>query len=527
MYDRVQDQGRGALVVIRGSRGVGKTTLASNFLNEVESKDHDLVILRTRGREFAKTPYSALFEMFSILKPNSRITKSKQIAKIVLDFAKLIPAFESLASFVSDMVSDASGLTETDRRTISNSMYVDNLFVSLFEKLSLKTPVVAFFDDVQSFDSSSFEALCFLLERISAIRCLMILGFREDSQYPRVQSNNLKAILNLLSRINSDDRLTIDLNPLVREASAELASELARDKLTDEEVDSIATTSKGNPFIIDRTIRNLVRVEKSSENVPRTRKSLLAPKNVSDPIRSALIQIQREDMDMRILLDDAAILGEKFSLDELSALMEQDTLELVHYLEELELVYGVIKKDLNDDEYRFDHSITREVVLEGLGASAAKIHTKAAQMYELTGTNPGLTAMHYDKAGRPDLALGFYVEAAKVASKNLSFAESITCLKRGIELSDRLETVTQERRLRLFLQLGHSQFADGKFVDASNLASTILNELGNKKAHDSKQLEGETKLLLGKCCRYIGTNEAGSKGIANLKSACQIFEELG
>jgi predicted ATPase len=211
-------------------------------------------------------------------------------------------------------------------------MYVDNLFVSLFEKLSLKTSVVAFFDDVQYFDSSSFEALCFLLERISAMRCLMILGFREDSQYPRVPSNNLEATLNLFSRINSDDRLIIDLNPLIREASAELAAELARDKLTDDEVDSVATRSRGNPFIIDRAIRNLVRVEKSNENVPRTRKSLLAPKNVSDPIRSALIQIQREDMDMRILLDNAAILGEKFSLDELAALTEQGTLELVHYL---------------------------------------------------------------------------------------------------------------------------------------------------------------------------------------------------
>jgi tetratricopeptide (TPR) repeat protein len=191
------------------------------------------------------------------------------------------------------------------------------------------------------------------------------------------------------------------------------------------------------------------------------------------------------------------------------------------------MVYGVIKKDLNDEEYRFDHSITREVVLEGLGDFAPKIHSKAAQMYELTGTNPSLTAMHYDKAGRPDLALGFYVEAAKVASKNLSFAESITYLKRGIELSDRLETVTHESRLSLFLQLGHSQFADAKFVDAYNLASTILNEFGNNKPHNLKQLEAETKLLLGKCCRYIGTNEAGSQGIANLKSACQIFEVLG
>ncbi len=143
VLDSVRNLGKGLIITVYGEPGVGKTTLIDNFLNELESKQ-ELVILRTAGRVFANSPYSALSEMFSSLKRSKRtIEQSKQIATIILNLAKLVPAFEPAISLVSDVASRVFSLTQADKEIIGNSMYVNNLFVSLFEKLSSKNTVVA------------------------------------------------------------------------------------------------------------------------------------------------------------------------------------------------------------------------------------------------------------------------------------------------------------------------------------------------------------------------------------------------
>lgn len=525
VLDSVRNLGKGLIITVYGEPGVGKTTLIDNFLNELESKQ-ELVILRTAGRVFANSPYSALSEMFSSLKRSKRtIEQSKQIATIILNLAKLVPAFEPAISLVSDVASRVFSLTQADKEIIGNSMYVNNLFVSLFEKLSSKNTVVAFFDDLQWFDGSSLESLCFLLEKVSRMQCMIVLNIRKGHHSSEREEANIELLNAVLSRIDENNRLSVNLEPLSLYSSTELATVLAKDKLTKEEIRSLASRTGGNPYFINCSIKGLQTIRESDNSFAIDRRALLAPKSVSDPIQTLLLHIKREDLSMRVLLDYAAILGDRFKSKDLSELMNEDHLKLIHHLEELETVYGIMRNNKRDGSYEFDHSITREVILDSLKDAARGIHEKAAKMYEERGSNPELVAIHYDSADRPKLALKFYVEAAKNATTNFSFADSTNYWKRGLELANSQPGFTMADRTLLSLQLGLSQFSTGQFEESYTISHSIVQEI-ESGIEISKQLEADTRLLLGKSCRYIGTKRAASEGIPNLRMACQILEEL-
>ena len=93
---------------------------------------------------------------------------------------------------------------------------------------------------------------------------------------------------------------------------------LAKDKLTKEEIRSLASRTGGNPYFINCSIKGLQTIRESDNSFAIDRRALLAPKSVSDPIQTLLLHIKREDLSMRVLLDYAAILGDRFKSKRIS-----------------------------------------------------------------------------------------------------------------------------------------------------------------------------------------------------------------
>ena len=520
-FDRTAETESGRALFISGEPGIGKTTLVARFLASLPNQT--VTVLRTRGREFAASPFVALaglFEDASVVQPTRY---GKQVALTVLNVARLVPAFGPYASAITDTVKDLRGLSEADSRIISNSLYVNNMFTSLLEKLAKKRPVVLFLDDAQWFDSSSLEVLGFAAGRLQDMRVLMIICFRRGHITSEREERNLEILDAIIRSAPAPVASSLDLGPLDNKYSGELARALLRGQCDNTGLEIMVRRGGGNPFYVTKLATELL----SSPQVATTGVSNLEkviPGTVFEAISRQLQRINRESPEARLALDYAAILGKEFSVSDLAGLTKLDELKLKHLMETVESVYGVVDASTSPGVYAFDHEMTRESIENQLGAQASPLHLKAAKYYEsVPSKQPELLAQHYEKGQAYERSFLYYRKAADRSSKSYSFADSARYLAKCVSfIDDRKVKATRETRRELLLALAEAQFSRGHFGEALSNSLSVV-----KPAPAASLLSADALLLAGKCTRYLGISGQGKKGISYLRKAAAVYEAKG
>jgi len=353
--------GIGKVVFIGGQAGVGKTALASRFVGSVEPGS--AVVVRAVGREYGTGAYSALGQMLEwLLKTTTSRERGKQVASTLANLAALMPSIGTYVGIGVDVAKNVAGLSTTDVRQISDSLYVRNVFLSLLEKVSKKTPIVAFFDDAQRFDSSSLETLGYLIDNISRIRTLAVVCFREKSATFERERSNAAIIEETIRRTGST---CIHLTPLRAGSSAQLVKQMSNGRIEGRNVTTLVERTGGNPLYIVKTIKEM----RGSADLPKA-----LPAELQRFVAGQLLQIQKENEEARLVLDYAAILGRRFSIEDVAHVSGIQALKVKHMLEQLESDYGLVHKTELPDECEFDHDTTKEVILASQGSLARDQH---------------------------------------------------------------------------------------------------------------------------------------------------------
>ena len=519
--DWVMETDSGRAVFISGEPGIGKTALVERFLAGLPKES--ATILTTRGREFAASPFVALaglFEDASVLQPARH---GKQVALTVLNVARLVPAFGTYASVITDTVKDLRGISEADSRIISNSLYVNSIFASLLAKLAKKKPVVIFLDDAQWFDSSSLEVLGFAAGKLSNMQALMITCFRRGHVTSEREEKNLEMLDAITRSLPSQIASFLDLGPLDDKVSGELAKGLLKGRSDDVGLRIVVRRGGGNPFYVTKLVREFLDSPQGGTSSVSSLEKVI-PTTVFDAISRQLRRINRDDPEARLALDYAAVLGREFSISDLAALAKLDQLRLKHHLETLESVYGVVNVSSSPETYVFDHEMTREAIESQLGAQAQTLHLKVARHYESDSTSHAdLLALHYEKGQAYERSLFYYRKAAEKSSKSYSFPDSVHYLEKCISfIDDHKVKAAQGTRRELVLALADAQFSVGHFE--KSLSNTLSVA---KSAPASSLLMADALLLAGKCTRYLGATIQGEKGISYLKRAAAIYDLKG
>lgn len=532
LFDQLQESITsqvGRLVVVKGEPGIGKSSLVETFLAGIARRD--VLVLQTSGKELISSPYMALSELLGpIIKDSSGF--GRQVIRNVGNLIQLIPigllapGYSGMASAVSSAFKMAAGLSQSDKRIISNSIYVKNLFVSFFEHASREKHLITFFDDVQWFDPSSLEVLTYLLERMTHFKVLFILGLREGFPHSQEERITSQKINEFLLRLQGTLR-TIKLDSLDSESSKEMASKLLGGQLLDDaSLNQLAMKSEGNPFFIKSTAAEIIANKNEYFATPSglvNLDSLITQSSIAEILKISLKRVESFNPLARRMLDYAAVLGNEFDLPTLSKFMAEDSLTTVHLLEDMDSTFQMIRQIASEEGmYSFNHSITREVVLSLLRPVLKELNRKAASTYAQIGGKPQLVALHYDKAGEEKLALEFYEKAAELASANYSYANSVQYIERCLDLldSERVE-ITDPRRKKLLLSLAENRFSNGDFERAYKDCQRILEG----KADDPR-IEADAMLLAGRACRYMNTKDSGNEGIDYLRRAAERYESL-
>ena len=188
------EAGEGHCVFVSGEAGIGKTSLVKAFCQGLKARFN--IYQGTCDALFTPRP--------------------------------LAPLYDILLQTGYDLPEDNAGLAD---RTV--------LFTRFFQELTqLKEPILIVFEDVHWADEATLDFIKFLARRITQLRCLFILTYRDDEIHSR------HPLRNVLGQLNPETFTRMQLLPLSRQAVGRMAREKG---YNGEDVYSI---SGGNPFYV-------------------------------------------------------------------------------------------------------------------------------------------------------------------------------------------------------------------------------------------------------------------------------------
>ena len=421
--------GRGAVVEVIGEPGIGK----SRLVDEVVARAAGVAVLRCDcERTGAGTPYTPvrrmLHHVLGISRADTPAAAASRLKERVTAVAPDVMPWLSLLGVVLDLNLPA-GPEVADLEERFRVERVAALVADLLERV-LPSATVLVVEDAHLADPASAGVLAAIADRAQRLPWLLV-ATREDRPDGWVPAGSTR----------------IELGPLGVTSSIVLA-EIATPgtPLPPAIAEALAARSGGHPL--------LLRGEHPDE----------LPSNVEE---LAAIQIDRLPARDRYLLRRAAVLGNDFGVELLSAMVEDDEKPLSTALARLDGFLVAVDPVL----LRFRHPLLREVAYAGLSYRRRReLHARAAAALEATTSaasrRPEILALHYFVAGHYDEAWRFGRQAGERAAARYAPAAAAEAYGRAAEAARRCPEISVSERSADLEALGDALFLAGRSADA-------------------------------------------------------------
>ncbi len=384
--------GQGCLVLLGGEAGVGKTALVRRFC--AEARGHARVLLGACDPLSTPRPLGPLLDI---------------AAAVGGDLERLVHA--------------------AARR--------DELYGAVLAELAAGPgPTVAVVEDAHWADEATLDLLRYLGRRLSAIRALLLVTYRDDEVGP---AHPLRLVLGDLATAAAVRRL--ELPPLSVDAVRALTADRDLDPV------SLHHQTGGNPFFVTEVLAV------GGVGVPPT---------VRDAV---LARAARLSPAGRATLDAAAVIGVHVTpwlLEQVCA-GESRTGTLGYLAVEECIAGGMLRTAGNDLAFR--HELAREAILDVI-ASPRRTHLHARVLAALRATPaPDLTRLshHAEEAGDGEAVLGYAPAAAERAATLGAHREAAAQYARALRFASGLPP---ERRATLLQARSHECYLTDQMTEA-------------------------------------------------------------
>ena len=324
------------------------------------------------------------------------------------------------------------------------------------------------YEDVHWSDPTTRESLDLLIDRVPALRVLMIITFRPEFTPPWIGRPHVTMLT---------------LNRLPRRQGAEIIAHVTGGKALPKEIaDQIADRTDGIPLFIEELTKTVLEsgiVSEAGGHYAMTGPT--APLAIPTSLHASLLARLDSLAPTREVAQIGAALGRSFSYELISAAAGMPPQKLAEALEQLVKAELIFRRGTPPDaEYTFKHALVQDAAYSTLLRNRRQqLHAQIASTLEgkfpeIVATRPALIAQHCAEAGLDAKAVDYWLKAGQQAVARSSVAEADAQFRRGLNLVSRLPDgpARQEREIELHLALAPVLVATRGY-SASDVKETI------------------------------------------------------
>jgi serine/threonine protein kinase/tetratricopeptide (TPR) repeat protein len=479
-------EGTGRVVFITGEPGIGKTSLADEFLRRVRRQQGGLLISRGRcveqyGTGEAYLPF--LDAMGELLQAPGR----ERIAAVMRTYAptwcmELPTAFASSGSLEKLQQETIGATKERMMRELGDALGM----------LATTSPVVLLLEDLHWADPSSVDLLRHLSQRIAHQRLLIAGTFRpediERSGHPLKSCKVEMQAHNLCEEVA--------LGSWSKEHVAEyLDATFAPNDFPEQLTSLIHEKTEGHPLFAANLLQYLSeRGDLAKENGrwslvrPLSEMDLAVPESVRAMISKKIDALEPEE---RRALQYASVEGTEFLSTVSAKLLGIDEIDLEELLARIGKTHRLIEtlgeEELPDGSlttrYRFSHALYQNFLYGDLvNKRRMLLHQQAGeQLLQHYGKRAPQIAtrlvMHFEQGRDFPRAVEYLIHAGDHAAKLYGYAEAEKHYSHALSLVEKLPSESQARNLStLYHKRGTVNHALGDFTHAAKDFTNMLEQ---------------------------------------------------
>jgi predicted ATPase len=439
--------GNGQVVLLSGEAGVGKSRLTTAFVEVLAGEPH------VRLRYFCSPQHtdSALYPIIGQMEraaglaredtSQAKLDKLDALLKQTSTSAQDAALFAEMLSLPNDGRYAAVELTPQQRRQRTLEA-----LGSQIQALARASPVLMVFEDAHWSDPTSLEALGRAVERIGALRVLLIVTFRPEFE-PGWKSWPHLTRLGLNRLVPRDVGAMIDYiagnNPL--------PANMRQD---------IIERTDGIPLFVEEMTKAVL--EAGSEDEARRAAALVpSPAMAVPPSLHASLMARLDRLGpAKELAQIGAAIGREFSHPLLAAVVRKPRAELKTALDRL-ISAGLLirQRGAPHATYAFKHVLVRDAAYSTLLREPRReLHARIAEMLatqfaEISESQPELLARHYTEAGQSEQAAAMWGKAGLRSAQRSALVEAAEQLRRALDQIAALSATPALRREEIKLQV--------------------------------------------------------------------------
>jgi len=432
--------GRGAaqIVLVEGEAGIGKTTLVRRFA-ELAAGSAYAVVRGQSDSDCGAPPYWTWIQVLRELLVRPEIAAVRRRAP------------HSLRTVTRLVRSEAVGeplVAAHDRR-----LWLFDDVAEVLRLFASACPLLIVLEDLQAANEDSLILLRFLARHLEATRTMLLGTFRRAAFS---DDPSFTATLSELRRLPCFTEMVIgglseeDITALVgRRASTRLVREFQR-------------RTGGNPLFLKEILRHAASRFApdwfARDDAAPALQRELAPPGIRDLVAQ---RVGRLDPNTRAIFDAAAVLGERFELQDVARLAGRTASAIDADMETL-LAQGFFQANRHPTAREFTHPIVREAALELLAPRRSQqLHDKAVRHLERAGDErvgrlPQL-AYHAFAAlplGSIDKAVRHGQAAAAHAASRFAYEDAAGLYRQTLAAAALRRRPAMEERAELLVALG-------------------------------------------------------------------------